>query len=152
MSLPTKAQAVVQFTREQDGQPALTSERYTKVHVAEFGAGATSTTLKVSASDTISTGITVLSTTAAGTKSAVAAMANTAIQVRGFSLCNEGANGRRFELRFGTTAFWKGYVHARLPFNWNYIGGYPLSADNKKVVAYTPGAGTASITINYKKV
>jgi len=151
MSPSTKAREVVPGTREQEGQPALTAERYTKVQVEAFGSGATSTTIKVSPADTISTGITVLSTTAAGTKSAVAALANTAIQVRGFSLCNEGANGRRFELRFGATAFWKGYVHSKLPFNWNYVGGYPQSAVNKKVVVYTPGAGTASVTVNYKK-
>jgi hypothetical protein len=146
----TKAKAIIPQTREGDGELALTPERWTKVSIEGFGAGMSP--IPVTVAETISIGITILSTTAAGTKVVVAAQATTAIQVRGFSLCNEGAASRRFELRFGSTAFWKGYVKAGLPFNWNYVGGYPQSADNKKVVAYTPGAGTASITVNYKQV
>lgn len=108
--------------------------------------------LPVQTNEFISIAATVMSKVAAGTMTLVAAGSYTQLQVRGFSICNEGTNSRRFELRFGTTPIWKGYVKAGLPFNWNYIGAYPRSQEDKPLVAYISGAGTASITVNYKEL
>lgn len=117
-------------------------------------------TVPVSGSVTISNlvatalgGFTVLSKTGAGTVAVVAAQgATTKTEVRGFSLYNEGANARRLELRFGNTnAFWKGGLASGAAFNWNLMGGYQRSANNQKVVAYINGAGTAVVTVFYKK-
>lgn len=100
-------------------------------------------------------GVAVLTTSgASGTVEAVAAGgANTKTEVRGFSICNEGANLRRFELRFGTTgtAFWRGSLAASGgAFNWNMIGHYQISANNKAIRAYMNGAGTATVTVYYR--
>lgn len=99
--------------------------------------------------------VAVLTTSgASGTVEVVAAGgANTKTEVRGFSLCNEGANLRRFELRFGTTgtAFWRGSLAAAGgAFNWNLIGHYQISANNKAIRAYMNGAGTATVTVYYR--
>jgi hypothetical protein len=94
-----------------------------------------------------------LSVTAAGTASVVAAQgATTSTRVLGFSICNEGATKRRFSMMFGTTPFWLGsLMGGGVPMNWNYVNHSVKSAVNKKVVVYSNGAATATVTVNWEK-
>ena len=76
---------------------------------------------------------------------------STAIQVRGFSVCNAGASVRQVSLRFGATFFWTGALAADGgAFNWNMIGHYPQSADNKSLIAYMGDSGTVIFSAAYK--
>lgn len=116
-------------------------------------AAVSSVTVPVSFGGTAIYGYTVLSTSSSGTETVVSAPgSSTAIEIRGFSIYNESTNSRRFELRFGSTAFWKGGVPNDLAFNWNMVNHYVQSANNKALIAYINGAGTAVITVYYKEI
>lgn len=151
MSLSTKAKLFVPMTREGDGEFALTPERYTKVQVAEFANGITCPTFTVRADDTVSSAIFVISATIAATKSVIAAMANTMIQIREVCITNESTVLRRFDLRWGNTVFWKQGIVGSQSFNLNFIGGYPQGTQNKKLVIGINGGATGSGTIFYKR-
>jgi hypothetical protein len=111
--------------------------------------------IPVTFSQTSTRGVTVLTTSgASGTAQVIAAGgATTKTEVRGFSICNEGASLRRFELRFGTTGtpFWRGSLAgAGGAFNWNIMTMYQLSPVNKAIRVWMNGAGTATVTVYYR--
>jgi hypothetical protein len=77
----------------------------------------------------------------------------TSIKVLGICICNENADsGRRFEFRFGSTPFVRGYVGPELPFNWNLVAHPAQGATNTAVNVWANGTVIAPVTIAYTKV
>lgn len=167
-----KVPEVSQYSKAQSGEWAFDSSLRGKVHIAAVSAGLTvpvsltgdqdvriaavssGVVVPVTLNQNATYGATVLTTSAAGTKSIVAAQgASTAIRVCGFSVWNKSANARGLQLRFGnSTAFWYGGLAAGAAFNWNLIGHAQQGAANKKVTLYIDGSGTAIATVYWRKV
>jgi len=96
---------------------------------------------------------TELTTTSSGTETIISAPGSTtAIQIRGFSIYNETPWARQFELRYGTTALWRGGLAPKAYQNWNMIGHYYEAPNNKAIIGYIDDAGTAVWTVFYKAV
>lgn len=110
------------------------------------------TALPVEFSDTATHANTVVTSSSSETETLVASPGSgTALQVRGFSVFNESQTWVRCELRFGSTAFWVGGVPGcGGAFNWNMLGHYQQSANNKSVIAYIDDAGTVVFSAYYR--
>jgi hypothetical protein len=142
---------VTVYNNDHRGEWAFDSSLRGKVVLSGVSA---SVTLPVSGSIGISSAnatpaMTVISRVTAGTKSTTVVASHTATKVVGFSIYNEGANARRFQLRFGGTAFWYGGLASGAAFNWNFINQQQAAA-NKAVKIYINGAGTAVVTVYWR--
>lgn len=79
--------------------------------------------------------------------------ATTGIQVRGWSINNESAALKRYEVRYGGTAWARGSLAASGgAFNWNMIGHYFLAPNNKAIRIVLTASGTVTGSIAWRKV
>jgi hypothetical protein len=140
-------QNIALWNKGQGGE--LVADTYPRL-IVRIGAVSAGASFSVVSDCSASVG--TMSVTAAGTTTIIAAKgASTNTRVVGLSVCNEStANGARFELRFGTTPFWRGSLAAGVPYNWSLVN-HPVKALNKAVVLYANGAVTATCTVFYER-
>ncbi len=99
--------------------------------------------------------VTLLSFSAAsGSETVISAPGGgTSIKILALMIGNENTDsGRRFEFRFGSTPFVRGYVGPELPINWNMVAHQPLSDTNTAVNVWANGTIVAPVTVHYTKV
>ena len=149
MSAGSKFQNVSPYSKTQGME--FEADNYGRM-VVRVGAVSSGAEIAMHSLFTISSATCVISAVAAGTKTLLPALgATTSVYIKGFSLYNEGANARRFQLRLGTTCVWYGGLASTGAFNWNLIDS-SIVTTNKPVILYINGAGTAVATMLYKKV
>jgi len=92
-------------------------------------------------------------TTGSGSYTIKAGEANTYFEIRGFSICNESANMRRFELKVGNTAIATISLGAYgAPFNWNFVNGcVKWGVKNRAISMSISDAGTFTGTVLFKR-
>lgn len=147
-----KVDKIGQYSQEQAGNWAFDANLAGKVHLAAISSGVE---MYVLLEHDVSSAVTILSNTvaASATQTIISAATDTAIRIHGMSIGNGGANLRNVELRFGSTCFFRAPFAADGGlFNWNKIGGTPLSSANQSVIVWMDDAGTVTATVDYSTV